>query len=143
IFAGPGVARSTRCGQPVELLDLYPTLAELCDLPAKKGLEGHSLVPQLHEAKARRDWPAITTHNQNNRSVRSEHWRYIRYADGSDELYDHRTDPNEWTNLARHPRYVEVVREHARWLPNVNAPPVSGSAARLLVQKDGVWYWEG
>jgi arylsulfatase A-like enzyme len=143
IFAGPGVARGAKCGQPAELLDLYPTLVDLCGLSAKEGLEGHSLVPQLKDANARRPWPAITTHNQNNHSVRSEHWRYIRYADGSEELYDHRTDPHEWTNLAKDPRHAEVIREHARWLPKVNAPPAPGSAARLLVQVNGVWFWEG
>jgi arylsulfatase A-like enzyme len=82
IFAGPGVARSAKCMRPVELLDLYPTLVELCGLPAKAGLEGHSLVPQLKDANAPRPWPALTTHNQGNHSVRSEHWRYLRYADG-------------------------------------------------------------
>ena len=59
IFAGPGVARGARCGQPAELLDLYPTLTQLCGLPAKEGLEGQSLVPQLKDATARRPWPAI------------------------------------------------------------------------------------
>jgi len=143
IVAGPGVAKGARCGQPVELLDLYPTLVELCGLPPRDGLEGHSLVPQLRDASAPRPWPAITTHNQDNHGVRSEHWRYIRYADGSEELYDHRTDPNEWSNLAKDPKYAEVVREHARWLPQVNAPPVPGSADRVLTRQDGVWLWEG
>jgi hypothetical protein len=75
--------------------------------------------------------------------VRSERWRYIRYADGSEELYDHRSDPHEWTNLARDPRYEKEIAEHGRWLPKVNAAPVAGSAARLLVNENGVWMWEG
>jgi arylsulfatase A-like enzyme len=143
ILAGPGMARGAQCTRPAELLDLYPTLAELCRLPEKKGLEGHSLVPQLRNANAPRTWPAVTTHNQNNHAVRSERWRYIRYADGSEELYDHRTDPSEWSNLARDPRHAAVLRSHARWLPKVNAAPVPGSAVRLLTRKDGVWFWEG
>ncbi len=143
IFAGPGVARGARCASPVELLDLYPTLVELSGLPPKAGLEGHSLAPLLKDATAKRAWPAITTHNRDNHAVRSEHWRYIRYADGSEELYDHRRDPNEWTNLARDPRYAKVSAAHRRWLPNVNAPPVPGSAARLLINENGVWMWEG
>ena len=143
VFAGPGVARGAKCGRPAELLDLYPTLVERCGLPVRAGLEGHSLVPQLQDATAARPWPAVTTHNQNNHAVRSERWRYIRYADGSEELYDHRGDPNEWTNLARDRKYAAIIREHARWLPKVNAAPVPGSAVRLLVKKDGVWLWEG
>lgn len=143
IFAGPGVAPAAKCSQPAELLDIYPTLVELCGLARKDGLEGHSLMPQLKNAKAKRRWPAITTHNAGNHTVRSERWRYIRYADGSEELYDMLPDPNEWTNVVHDPKLAGVVREHGRWLPNVNTPPVPGSAHRLLVKEDGVWLWEG
>ena len=66
--------------------------------------------------------PAITTHNHDNHGVRSERWRYIRYADGSEELYDMQADPNEWRNLASDPQHVDVIEEHRRWLPE-SAPP--------------------
>ena len=72
IFAGPGVARSSRCQKPAELLDLYPTLADLAGLPQPEGVEGHSLILQLKDADAPRIWPAITTHNHDNHGVRSE-----------------------------------------------------------------------
>ena len=143
IFAGPGIKSNAKSNRPVELLDLYPTLAELSGSPVKTGLEGHSLAKLLKNPNAARAWPAITTHNQNNHTVRSERWRYIRYADGSEELYDHQTDPHEWTNLAQDKRYAKVLQSHARWLPSVNLPPVVGSAARLLVNENGVWMWEG
>ncbi|MBM3882301.1 MAG: sulfatase [Verrucomicrobia bacterium] len=142
IFAGPGVAQG-RCAQPVELLDLYPTLVEWCGLPSRTGLEGHSLVPQLKDPRTPRPWPAITTHNVGNHAIRSEHWRYIRYADGSEELYDRRVDPHEWTNLARDPQHAAVLRDHARWLPKLDASPAPGSAHRVLTQTNGVWFWEG
>jgi len=143
IFAGPGITKGARCNHPAELLDMYPTLVELCGLPAREGLEGHSVVPQLKDANAPREWPAITTHNQDNHSILSEHWRYIRYADGSQELYNRDNDPDERMNLISDPKYAEVIQEQAKWLPKVNAPPVPGSAERLLVKIDGVWYWEG
>lgn len=143
IFAGPGVTPAASCSQPVELLDLYPSLIELCQLPPQEGLEGHSLVPQLKDAKSIRQWPAITTHNQNNHTVRSEHWRYIRYADDSEELYDLSSDPHEWTNLARKPEHVTTKAELARWLPKLNAAPVPGSAQRILTREGDAWYWEG
>lgn len=143
IFAGPGITPGARCARPAELLDMYPTLVALCGLPRRTGLEGHSLVPQLKIADAPRPWPAITTSNQNNHSIRTERWRYTRYAEGSEELYDHQFDPNERTNLARDPGHANVIADLAQWLPKLNAPPVPGSAERLLVQKDGRWYWEG
>jgi len=132
ILGGPGVARGGRCTQPAELLDLYPTLVDLCGLPARADLEGLSLMPQLKDPQTRRVRPAITSHNQGNHSVRSEHWRYIRYADGTEELYDHRSDPHEWHNLAADPRHAVVLAEHRRWLPRLDAPPAAGSAQRVL-----------
>src|SRR5262249_16332651 len=71
IFAGPGFRVGAKCGRSVELLALYPTLIELCGLKPRDGLEGHSLLRQLKDAQAPREWPAITTYNQNNHGVRS------------------------------------------------------------------------
>ena len=143
IFAGLGVTKGAKCTRPAELLDMYPTLLELCGLPARDGLEGHSLMPQLKNAKAPRRWPAITTHNHDNHAVRSENWRYIRYADGSEELYDMRRDPNEWNNLAKNPKLSAVIREHRRWLPKTSAKPAPGSRSRILIYRGGQANWEG
>ncbi|WP_438481191.1 sulfatase [Oleiharenicola lentus] len=132
IFAGPGVHADSRVSQPAELLDIYPTLAELAGLPARNDLEGTSLTPQLREPQAKRVRPALTSHNQGNHAVRSDHWRYIRYADGTEELYDEKTDPNEWTNLANRPEFSKVLAEHRRWLPHIDADLVPKSARRIL-----------
>ena len=142
IFAGPGIAQAATCTSPAELLDIYPTLNQLCGLPPRPGLEGHSLAPQLHDAAAPRTWPAITTHNPDNHSVRTDHFRYIRYADGSEELYDMRRDPNEWKNLAPY-GYEQEIREHRKWLPISSLPPVPGSKHRILVRDGDRWIWEG
>lgn len=145
IFAGPGVARGARSMQPAELLDIYPTLSELAGLPARTDLEGISLVPQLKNAETKRARPAITTQNQGNHAVRSERWRYIRYADGTEELYDLVADPNEWANLASDPKQAAVLAEHRRWLPRVDAAPVKGSANRVLTYDPATdeAVWEG
>ncbi|MCB1234557.1 MAG: sulfatase [Verrucomicrobiae bacterium] len=143
VFAGPGVTPGQRCGRPAELLDIYPTLIELCGLSAREGLEGHSLMPQLRDAAAPREWPAITTHNHDNHGVRSEKWRYIVYADGSEELYDMTADPNEWTNLAGDPKYADVVAEHRKYLPKSSRKPAPGSASRVLIYENGKANWEG
>ena len=145
IFAGPGVKPGQRCPRPAELLDIYPTLVELCGLPPRDGLEGLSLVPQLQDATAPRERPAVTTHNRGNHAVRSEHWRYIRYADASEELYDLRSDPHEWTNLASRPEHAAVMAEHRTWLPAIDLPPAPGSAHRVLTYDPATdeAIWEG
>ena len=117
IFAGPGITENAVCEKPAELLDIYPTLIELCDLPPRTDLEGHSLVPQLKDANTPRKWPAITSHNRNNTSVRTENYRYIHYADGSEEFYDMKQDPAEWNNLSGDPNYATLIEEHRAWLP--------------------------
>ncbi len=145
IFAGPGIVKSAKCGRPAELLDIFPTLLELGGFPARKDLEGHSLVPQLKNANAPREWPAITTHNHDNHGIRTERWRYIHYADGAEELYDMQADPNEWRNLAGERQFADVKRDLAKWLPKVNKKPVPNSAARILTYDaaTGQVNWEG
>jgi choline-sulfatase len=132
IFAGPGVSKNAKCNQPAELLDIYPTLIELCGLSPRADLEGLSLLPQLHDATLPRERPAITSHNQGNHAIRTARHRYIRYADGSEELYDLASDPREWTNLAADPGLASILTAHRRWLPTPDLPPAAGSAHRVL-----------
>lgn len=145
IFAGPGVKAGQRCTQPAELLDLYPTLVELAGLPARTDLEGVSLAPQLRDAATKRERPAVTSHNQGNHGIRSERWRYIRYADGSEELYDLQNDPHEWHNLAGQPEHAAVIAEHKKWLPKIDRPPAPNSASRVLTYDRATdeAVWEG
>jgi arylsulfatase A-like enzyme len=145
IFAGPGIAPGGRSTQPAELLDLYPTLVELCGLTPRTDLEGLSLVPQLRDAKTPRARPAITSHNRGNHGIRSERWRYIRYADGTEELYDHASDAHEWHNLALKPEHAAVLAEHRRWLPTIDRPPAPNSASRVLTYDPATdeAVWEG
>jgi arylsulfatase A-like enzyme len=142
VIAGPGIPRRV-VNDPAELLDIYPTLVELAGFPAREGLDGHSLAPQIQGE--RRTFPAITTHNVGNHGIRTDRWRYIRYADGSEELYNMFWDSNEWTNLASDPKYRGVKEELAQWLPKEDAPPIPpATQARVLAPTgDGGWMWEG
>ncbi|MCL5103417.1 MAG: hypothetical protein M1133_04805 [Armatimonadetes bacterium] len=79
----------------------------------------------MNDPDAKWDRPSITTHGQNNHAIRSERWRYIRYADGTEELYDHLSDPNEWSNLANRRQNANLKRELGKWIPTVNAPQFS------------------
>ncbi len=104
------------CRRAVSLVDIFTTLVELCGLAPLARLEGESLVPLLEDPASPRQRPALTTWHKGNRAVRSDRWRYIRYADGSEELYDHAEDPNEWKNLAADPAYDGVKADLARWI---------------------------
>ncbi len=123
MVVAPGVTPSgANCDRTVSFLHIYPTLVELCGLAPLKGqLEGVSFVPLLKDPTAAWERPAVTTYGRNNHSVRSEGWRYIRYRDGTEELYDEVTDPLEWTNLAGQPEHAATKQELAAWLPKVNA----------------------
>jgi arylsulfatase A-like enzyme len=126
IVAVPGVTQpGSRTGRPVGLIDLFPTLNELCRLPPLAELEGQSLVPLLTCPALPWDRPALTTHGQGNHAVRSERWRYIRYADGGEELYDHQVDPHEWYNIATVAEFASVKAELARSLPEHEAEPLN------------------
>ena len=118
MFVVPGLTKAgTVCDTPVDFMNIYPTLADLCGLPVGDHLEGASLRPLLADVKADWDLPAITTHGRGNHAVRKGRWRYIRYADGGEELYDRSSDPNEWTNLATNPKFKSVKQELAAFLP--------------------------
>jgi choline-sulfatase len=145
IFAGPGVKGGQRCLQPAELLDIYPTLIDLTHTKPSAGLEGLSLQPQLKNADTKREHPAITSHNQGNHAIRTDRWRFIHYADGSEELYDMLNDPNEWTNVVDKPENAAVIAELKKWLPRIDLPLAPGSASRILTydKKTDEAVWEG
>lgn len=117
LMAGPGIEPGT-CRQSVGLIDLFPTLIDLCELSAIEDHDGSSLRPLL-EAPETAEWerPAVIEYRRGNAAVRSARYRYIRYQDGGEELYDHEIDPLEWENLADDPDHAETIGELARWLP--------------------------
>jgi arylsulfatase A-like enzyme len=122
-----GSAQGARCDRITSLMDIFPTLVELCGLPEKEGLDGQSLIPLLKNPEASWDYPAISTYDFSEFSVRTEDWRYTRYIDDSEELYDHRADPQEWTNLAYDPRYKKIKEKLSRCIPEDPAPLVDTS----------------
>jgi arylsulfatase A-like enzyme len=134
LFAGPGIKAGKACPQPASLLDIYPTLVQLCKLPENRHLEGLSLVPQLNDPTTPRDRPAITSSYFGNHSIRSRDWRLIVYNDGAKELYDHRNDPDEFHNLAGDLTHKATRDQLARWLPKKAAPEFKARSERSRVR---------
>ncbi|HEY8504030.1 MAG TPA: sulfatase/phosphatase domain-containing protein, partial [Gemmataceae bacterium] len=131
IWVVPGLTKpDTTCDRPVDLMSIYPTLCELCGIPVPKHVEGASVKALLQSPGAKWEHAALTTHGRNNHAVRTDRWRYIRYADGSEELYDHSKDPMEWTNLAGNSEFDEVKKELAKHLPKVNKPSLPNAEQR-------------
>ena len=102
---------------------MYPTLNELCALPARNDLDGVSLVPLLKNPKAKWDRPAVTTWGRDNHAVRGQRYRYIRHPNGTEQLYDHQIDPNEFTNLADRPELAAVKTDWPSGSPKPTLRP--------------------
>lgn len=135
LMAGPGIKPGQPCPEPASLIDIYPTLVELCKLPANNHLEGLSLTSQLHDPATPRDRPAITSSYFGNHSVRTRHWRLISYEDGAKELYDHRNDPDEFKNLANDPAHKETLARLSQWLPKKAAPEFKSKSERSRARR--------
>jgi uncharacterized sulfatase len=119
------------CARTVELLDLYPTLADLAGLTPPKDLQGVSLRPLLDKPDAKWARPAYTQVQRGGfpgHSIRTERWRYTEWDFGNKgtELYDHSTDPQEGQNLAADPKYADTIAELKAKLKEVHPARVTG-----------------
>lgn len=122
IIVAPNVGTpGTRSAKPVSLLDIYPTLVDLVGLRDLPHLEGRSLLPLLEDPEAGWNHAAVSVYGFGNYAVRDERYRYIRYVDGTEELYDHQTDPHEWHNLAGDITKNDVKRQLAARIPKKQA----------------------
>lgn len=99
IVVGPGIPQGVVCNKPIELLDIYPTVMDYAGLEPPHKLQGQSLRPLLENVNEQWNHPALTTFVDHH-ALRTERWRYIRYAYGEEELYDMQNDPHELNNLA-------------------------------------------
>ncbi len=125
------------CHRPVSLVDIYPTLLDLAGLPPDSDLSGLSLRPLIEAPDAAWDRPALVTYLHGNHALRTERWSYIRYKDGSEELYDRRQDPHEWVNLASsEPGVIAKLRAQ---LPSSEAPEAPSARDYRLDPKSVTW----
>jgi len=127
------------CDHPVDMVNVFPTLVSLCGLPPLEGQDGHDMTSVLQDPESAWKWPALSEIKTGNMAVRSQNWRYIRYSDGSEELYDRSNDPYEWHNLVGEPGYEDVLAEHRGWIPDTFARPVPGKEAFFFDPHEYTW----
>ncbi len=123
IWKVPGMTPAgVQCDRPVDYMNIYPTICALTGTTRPGHVEGYDISPLLKDPGTKWEIPAITTQRRNNHAYRSEQYRYIRYAGGAEELYDHTRDPNEWTNVADDPKLAEIKAAFLKYAPEINAP---------------------
>lgn len=125
IIIAPGITLPhTIIEKPVDMTTIYPTLADLCGLEIPIHTDGFSLVSLLKDTTTVIP-PALMTYMKGNHAIRTERWRYIQYADGTEELYDHKIDPNEWNNVAQKKENKKVIEKLKKFIPEKNAEQIS------------------
>ncbi|CAA6679322.1 MULTISPECIES: sulfatase [unclassified Lentimonas] len=143
IFAGPGIARGASLETSASLVDMYPTLLDLCRLPQEDGLDGVSMARDLRYPERAQDRAVMLPGTEPNEyAIMNQKWRYIRYRDGGEELYDVCNDPHEWTNLADSPEYASVKRKMAAEAPSDFAEPRRRKHRLNLVIEGDDFHWE-
>lgn len=145
IWAGPGVAKGTKTDITVSLIDMYPTLVEMCSLKKPhQPLEGESLASTLNNPSAATDRNVYLPHvNPGEYAIINRDWRYIRYGEDGEELYDLHQDPNEWNNLATDEKYSDLKAELRKSAPVAFAQPEPSLNPRKdLVIQGETFRWE-
>lgn len=128
ILSCPGKGRDRFCSKPVGLMDIFPTVQEICGLSdTKQKLEGRSLVLLLEDPEIPWEVPVITSHGRDSYSMTTERWKYIRYFDGTEELYDRLDDGYEWNNLADKESSMRIKKELQPYIPSTSAANAPGS----------------
>jgi arylsulfatase A-like enzyme len=131
-----GLPEGAQAGESTEslssLLDLYPTLVNLCGLPERMDLDGEDLRPLLASPSVPIDRPIITTYDFGDYSLRYGDWHYIQYVDDTEELYQLKNDPHEWYNLSQDPAYDSVKVALQQMLPANRTPLPEASLIPLM-----------
>ncbi len=118
---------SSKVTSSVGLIDLYPTMVDLCGLDSpKQELDGISLRPFLEHTDYTWDRPGITFFGENMVTIRTKNYRFIQYPDGTTEFYNHAKDPYEWDNRANDPEYSELIDQHKKYIPESFAKELPG-----------------
>ena len=142
IWAGPGVAQGAKANVTVSLIDMYPTFVEMCGLPKpRQQLEGKSIAATLKSPAQAEDRNVFLPYTKVGEfAVINREWRYIRYGEDGEELYDVQADPHEWNNLAENPEHAARVTQMRKLAPKTFAEPEPRFNARKDLVIEGETY---
>ena len=143
IFAGNGIPKNKQVATTVSLIDLYPTLIELCGLPEQHKMDGVSLVPTLNNPAEATDRNVLMPYiERGGYAVINSQYRYIQYQDGSEEFYDLSNDPNEWNNIASNMNYQNIINEMKKTAPvEFQKSATPRNTLNLIIDGDS-YHWE-
>jgi arylsulfatase A-like enzyme len=143
IFSGGKLPQNQKIDATVGLIDLYPTLIELCGLPPQHDMDGVSLLPSLLDPGSASDRELfIPFHERGEYAVVNKNWRYIYYRDGTEELYNLKEDPEEWYNLAGDDTYRSVIEGLKKVVPSEFHPGATPKNSLRLVIEGDIFHWE-
>ena len=145
LWAGPGIAKNKSVETTVSLIDMYPTFNDLCKLPKEKGLDGTSIATVLANPESAQDRNIFLPYMEpNSYAVINQKYRYIHYADNTEEFYNLVKDPNEWNNSASNPEYKSIIEKMKKWAPKNHAKPGADKGDRnlKLVLEGEKFHWE-
>ncbi|MFZ9936019.1 MAG: sulfatase [Luteolibacter sp.] len=143
IIGGSGIAKGTKVDATVSLIDLFPTITGLAGAKDDQPRDGISLLPVLKEPATARDREILLPGMKPEEfAIINRDWRYIRHADGGEELYDLNKDPNEWENLAGKPKHRPLMDKMRQKAPKTFAMPGPQAGELKLVTKGQDFHWE-
>jgi len=143
LWAGPGIAKNAKTEFTATLIDMYPTLAALCDLQEDPEHDGQSLTAVLNDPSRKGNRSVLLPHDHpGSYAIITRDWRYIYYKDGGEELYDLRTDFHEWNNLAGNAEYAEIKKELKAQAPATFAPAATTKRDLRMVVEGEAFRWE-
>ena len=145
VWAGPGIAKGQKLDVSVSLIDMYPTFVEMCSLPQpQQKLEGISLAATLKNPAEAKDREVYLPHTEpKGYAIINREWRYINYADDTEELYSVQNDPNEWENLAENPEYEGIKKALRSNAPKTFARPAKNTTTKKnLVVEGESYHWD-
>jgi len=143
IWAGKDIAQNEKIETTVSLIDIYPTLIELCNLQVNKKLEGVSLVSALRNPSSSKERDVFIPHSERGSyAVVNSNWRYIYYQDGTEELYNVKKDPNEWYNLAGSEEYKTIIEKMQKAAPKEFSPAATPRDKLKLIIEGDTFHWE-